>query len=100
MENDREKSTSMAEPEYVHVIIYHERSNGYVGVDVFDNYDAAFRQFENRLRQTKASHPVDEEWIEAITAGYMDNALYFRDKDGYEVFYRKEVVQSNAETED
>lgn len=87
------------EPEHVHVLIYHERSIGYVGVDVFDNYDAVFRQFEERLKQTKATHPKDGKWIEAFTAGYADNELYFRDKSGYEVIYRKEILQADAETE-
>ena len=80
--------------EHVHVIVYHDpMAGGCVGLDVFAKYDDAFRQFEETLEATEKEHPDDEDWIVQSTVGAVDDWLYFKDKSGYEVFYRKEEVQ-------
>lgn len=35
--------------QYVHLLIYNDPSEEYIGTDVFDTYEAAFHSFHQRL---------------------------------------------------
>ena len=45
------EKTEMQEPRYVHVIVYHDIEDRYVGLDVFGNFKAALRQFGKTLAE-------------------------------------------------
>lgn len=79
---------------YVYVVVYHDPSCGYVGMDVFRGFDAARKQFNHRLVVTQSEHSDDPEWVH-LTEN--DQDLYFIAKDGYETFVRKERIQETAE---
>lgn len=80
----------------VHVIFYYDPDYDYVGCDVFDSFDAALRQFDSRLRDVRSKHPDDPSWIEDMERDPDKQKLYFRNSNGYEVFYRREELQSEA----
>ena len=80
-----------AEAEYVHVILYYDPQAAYVGLDVFASYDDALQHFRQRLQDTRDEHPEDPDWIESLNE--LPEELHFRDKDEYEVFYCREIVQ-------
>lgn len=76
---------------YVHVIVYNDPADEYVGLDVFATFDAALRQFDRRLRETRQDLGSDA--IECVECNPAEHQLHFRDKTGYEVFYRRESIQ-------
>ena len=95
----KHKRIQFAQPPEVFVIIYHERDYEYVGMDVFDSFNAALDQFDERRRATQDDHPNDPNWIENQVRDAEKQELYFCDKAGYEVFLRRETVQSKARHE-
>ena len=78
----------------VHVVVYHDSENQYVGLDVFSSFEKALEQFDQRLKATRSDHADDPDWIFTLTRDTKRHELYFLDKSGYEVFYRNEVVQN------
>lgn len=76
---------------YVHVIVYNDPADEYVGFDVFATFNAALRQFDRRLRETRQDLGSDA--IENLERNPAEHQLYFRDETGYEVFYRRESIQ-------
>lgn len=79
--------------QYVHLLIYNDPSEEYIGTDVFDTYEAAFHSFRQRLLEDKLEHPDDPDFVEVFGCEYGSEELHFRDGDDYEVFYRKEELQ-------
>ena len=77
----------------VHVVVYHDSENQYVGFDVFSSFEKALEQFDQRLKATRSDHPEDPDWIFTLTRDTKRHELYFLDKAGYEVFYRNEAIQ-------
>ena len=92
------EKTEMQEPRYVHVIVYHDIEDRYVGLDVFGNFEAALRQFDKTLAEIRDMHSDDPDWIidliRRVDDGYGE--LYFSTGDDYEVFYRREIVQNEC----
>ncbi len=82
---------------YVYVVVYHDSSYGYVGMDVFRSLDAAKEQFNHRMADTQSEHPDDPEWVKLYEQGEDDQDLYFIAKNGYETFIRRERIQETAE---
>lgn len=78
----------------VHVIVYSDCDGEYVGLDVFDSFDAALAQYEKRLKETRDDNPDDPDWVTELEHDEAGGELCFRDRSGYEVFYRRETVQS------
>ena len=76
---------------YVHVIIYNDPANGYIGLDVFATFDAALRQFDHLLRKT--IQDFGRSWIKEQIRRVSGQVLYFRDRTGYEIFYHRELIQ-------
>lgn len=76
---------------YVHVVVYNDSPGGYVWLDVFATFDAALRQFDRRLRETRQDLGSDA--IECVERNPAEHQLHFRDETGYEVFYRRESIQ-------
>lgn len=79
--------------QYVHLLIYNDPTEEYIGTDVFDTYEAAFHNFRQRLMETKLDHADDPDFVEVFGCEYGSEELHFRDGDDYEVFYRKEELQ-------
>jgi len=77
----------------VHVIVYSDCDGEYVGLDVFDSFDAALRQYNKRLRETRDDNPDEPDWVTELEHDEASGKLCFRDRSGYEVFYRRETVQ-------
>lgn len=77
----------------VHVLLYNDPQCNYVGLDVFASFNAALQQFRQRLKETKDEHLDDPDWIEVLDERPENGELHFRDRDEYEVFYCREVVQ-------
>ena len=98
MSSNLKKNLSSPLPK-VFVMIYHDRDYECVGMDVFDSFNAALEQFDERRRATQDDHPNDPNWIENQVRDAEKQELYFRDKAGYEVFLRCETVQSKARHE-
>ena len=77
----------------VHIVVYNDPGCRYVGMDVFDSFEAALCQFDRRLRETESDHSDDANWIVEVERNVIDGELYFVVKEGYEVFYRHEALQ-------
>lgn len=90
------EKTEMQEPGYVHVIVYHDIEDRYVGLDVFGNFEAALRQFDRRLAEERADNPGNSIWITELIRDVERQELYFSTANDYEVFYRQEVVQNEC----
>lgn len=82
---------------YVYVVVYHDPSACYVGMDVFRSFDAAKKQFNHWLAITQSEHSDDPEWVHLTKNGENDPNLYFIAKDGYETFIRRERIQESSE---
>ena len=83
----------------VHVVMYSDCDCQYVGMDVFDSFEAALAQYNQRLRETRADHPDDPDWVTEEEHDIESGVLRFRTQSGYEVFYRRENVQKAARHE-
>lgn len=92
----KHKRIQFTPPPKVFVMVYHDHDYEYVGMDVFDSFNAALEQFDERLHATQDDHSGDLNWIENQVRNVEQQELYFRDKAGYEVFLRCETVQSKA----
>ena len=90
------EKTEMQEPRYVHVIVYHDIEDRYVGLDVFGNFEAALRQFGKTLAEIRDMHSDDPDWIVDLICNmeHEIKELYFSTRNDYEVFYRREMVQN------
>ena len=81
------------------MVVYSDCDGQYVRLDVFDSFDAALAQYNQRLQETRADHPDDPEWVIEEEHDVANGALCFRDQSGYEVFYLRENVQKSARRE-
>lgn len=90
------KESESAAPEVVHVIVYYDAENGYVGLDVFGNFEAALQQFDRRLAEERADNPGNSIWITELIRDVERQELYFSTANDYEVFYRREIVQNEC----
>lgn len=79
-------------PLRVHVMVYNGPANNYVGLDVFATFDAALRQFDHLLRKT--IQDFGRGWIVELVREVSGQELYFRDRSGYEIFCRRELIQN------
>lgn len=77
-----------------HVIVYHDFEDDYIGLDVFATYEAALMCWEEALKGVIALH--GDGWIEEIERNEAERELYFNTNDGYECFYREEIVQQGG----
>ena len=84
----------MSAPE-VHVIVYADGGCRYVGMDVFDSFDAALAQYNRRLKETRDDNPDNPGRVTELEHDETSGALHFRDRSGYEVFYRRETIQQH-----
>ncbi len=82
--------------QHVHLVICYDPDYEYVGCDVFNCFEVALEQFNNRLQEVKAEHPDDPNWVEVLEYDLDKRVLLFRNRNGYEVFYRHEEIQSEA----
>ncbi|MDO4846089.1 MAG: hypothetical protein Q3977_05675, partial [Oscillospiraceae bacterium] len=78
----------------VHVVVYSDCDGEYVGLDVFDSFVAALTQYKKRLKETRDDNPDDPDWVTELEHDEASGELCFRDRSGYEVFYRRETVQT------
>lgn len=80
----------------VHVVVYSDCDCQYVGMDVFDSFEAALAQYNQRLQETSADHLDDPDWVTEEEHDIESGVLRFCTQSGYEVFYRRENVQKSA----
>ena len=81
------------EPVRLHIIMYADPKTAYVGTDVFSTFEAAVRQFDTRYAETLEEHGGDPDRFTFYERDLENRELCFVDEDGYEVFYRTEILQ-------
>ena len=86
-------STLKREPVKLHIIVYVDDDEAYIGMDVFSTFDAALKQFDTRYEETLADHDYDPDCITYYARVPEADELRFTDTDGYEVFYCTEILQ-------
>ena len=86
-------STLKREPVKLHIIVYVDDDEAYIGMDVFNTFDAALKQFDTRYEETLADHDYDPDCITYYARVPEADELRFTDTDGYEVFYCTEILQ-------
>ena len=52
------------------MVVYSDCDCQYVGMDVFDSFEAALAQYNQRLRETRADHPDDPDWVMFCIGNY------------------------------
>lgn len=70
-----------------------ESLHPYIGMDVFGTFEAALKQFDTRYEEALADHDYDPDCITYYARVPEADELRFTDMDGYEVFYRTEILQ-------
>lgn len=76
----------------IYVIIYNDKHDFHVGVDVFDSFEKALDQFDATLSEVREMHEDDPGWVVDLQRSPRNYNLYFETKEGYEVFLRVEPV--------
>lgn len=79
----------------VHVVVYSDCDCQYVGMDVFDSFEAALAQYNRRLKEIRDDNPDNPDWVTELEHDEASGVLHFRDRSGYEVFYRRENIQKH-----
>lgn len=86
-------STLKREPVKLHIIVYVDDDEAYIGMDVFSTFEAALKQFDARYAETLEEHDGDPDWFTIYERDPANHNLRFVDQDFYEVFYCTEILQ-------